>query len=119
MQKLIKLFWVLLFLGLLACSANTDRVEETAQSQTPTVSQTQIVIYGSNTCDHCIDFRAQLDSAGLAYVFKDVEIHQNLANELRAKIQAINYQGYVSFPVIDVNGKIMVTPKLEEVLVEL
>ncbi|MGI9542006.1 MAG: glutaredoxin domain-containing protein, partial [Cyclobacteriaceae bacterium] len=88
---------------MVSCNTKSETKERASQpevtSQAVSQQNAKILIYGSNTCDHCIDFRAKLDSVGLPYVFNDVELDQALYTELGNKIQAINYQGYVSFPV--------------------
>ena len=88
---------------------------DTSQNITPTVKK-EITIYGSENCDHCIDFRKQVDSLGIAYIFKDVEADEALFNELSMKIQQANYGGYVSFPVIDIDNKIYVKPEFDQFL---
>ena len=81
------------------------------------VKQTKdIIVYGSNNCDHCVDFKAQLDSVGFTYDFRDVEFNDAVANEMYNKVQAAKIQGRINYPVIDVDGKIMVAPSLSEVL---
>ena len=121
--KIVVVCCFVICLTLLSCSTKKEAREQPAQveslNEAAAKAATEILVYGSNTCDHCIDFRAQLDSAGLPYVFHDVELDQALYTELGNKIQAINYQGHVAFPVIEVNGKLMVAPQLSEVLAEL
>ncbi|MDH5476305.1 MAG: glutaredoxin family protein [Cyclobacteriaceae bacterium] len=78
--------------------------------------QTSIIIYGSNSCDHCIDFKAKLDAKNIKYTFHDVEQDKTMANEMMAKTKAHNYTGYISFPVVDVGGKLMVNPEVNKVL---
>ena len=73
-------------------------------------------LHGSNNCDHCVDFKAQLDSVGFTYDFRDVEFNDAVANEMYNKVQAAKIQGRINYPVIDVDGKIMVAPSLSEVL---
>ena len=76
----------------------------------------EIIVYGSNNCDHCVDFKAQLDSIGFAYDFRDVEFDDAMNNELYRKVQEANIMGRINYPVIDIEGKIMVAPTLNEVI---
>ncbi len=76
----------------------------------------EIIVYGSNNCDHCVDFKAQLDSMGLTYDFRDVEFDDAMNNELYHKVQAARIRGRINYPVVDIEGKIMVAPSLSEVL---
>lgn len=79
--------------------------------------QKTLILYGSSDCDHCIVFKAKLDSAEIAYEFKDLKIEEKRYDiELLEKIKAANYKGYVHFPVADIEGKIIVKPELEEVM---
>jgi hypothetical protein len=48
------------------------------------------------------------------YIFKDVEANEQYYNELVQKIQLANYKGYVSFPVLDIDGKLYVKPEFDE-----
>jgi len=102
------LFIIAVFFLSIGCS-NQENTNESEQ-------QTSIIIYGSNSCDHCIDFKAKLDSHQLKYTFHDVEQNEAMANEMLAKTRAINYDGYISFPVVDVGGKLLVNPEVNEVL---
>jgi len=75
-----------------------------------------IIVYGSNNCDHCLDFKAQLDSIGFSYDFRDVEFNDAMNREMYYKVQRARIVGRINYPVIDVEGKIMVAPKLSEVI---
>ena len=79
--------------------------------------QKNLILYGSSDCDHCIVFKAKLDSAEIVYEFKDLKIEEKRYDiELLEKIKAADYKGYVHFPVADIEGKIIVKPELEEVM---
>ena len=91
-------------------SCNTKKKSiDTSGNITPKV-QKNIIVYGSESCDHCIEFRKKLDKEGLKYTFKDVEANERLFEEMMTKIRTVNYHGYIGFPVIDVEGKIFVRP---------
>lgn len=90
---------------------------QNSDTNNSSIKQTkEIIVYGSNNCDHCVDFKAQLDSVGFAYDFRDVEFDDTMNNELYRKIQAAKIQGRINYPVIDVDGKIMVAPSLSDVI---
>ena len=81
------------------------------------IKQTKdIIVYGSDNCDHCVEFKAKLDSVGFEYDFRDVEFDQMMAHEMTYKVRRSGVSGGFSYPVIDVEGKILVAPELEEVL---
>jgi len=107
MKKLIPILLAFLVLFNMQCSKSPK--EQTAESK----KTHEIVIYGSMTCDHCIDFLKSADSISVKYTFKDVETNDAYYNELVKKIQDANYQGYVSFPVIEVDGSIHVNPEFK------
>jgi glutaredoxin len=76
----------------------------------------EIIVYGSNNCDHCVDFKAQLDSIGFSYDFRDVEFDEAMNNELYRKVRAARIMTRINYPVIDIEGKILVAPSLGEVI---
>lgn len=81
-----------------------------------TIQTKDIIVYGSDNCDHCVVFKAKLDSAGFTYGFKDVEFSEALTNEMVQKVRAAGIMGQINYPVIDVEGKILVAPELVEVI---
>ena len=97
-------------------SCSTKKPE---QSNNLTGSLEVIVVYGSKDCIHCMAFTRSLDSAGVDYKFCEVDKDKSLFNEMYQKIQKINYQGYVEYPVVDVNGKILVSPEFGEIAAQL
>ena len=85
--------------------------------QSSGINQTKdILVYGSDNCDHCVDFKAELDSVGFTYGFKDVEFSEALTNEMIHKVRAAGIMGQINYPVIDVEGKILVAPELIKVI---
>jgi glutaredoxin len=74
----------------------------------------EIIVYGSKNCIHCIKFLSSLDSAGIKYKFRDVEQDKNLFNEMYQKIQKANIKGFISYPVLDIEGKILVNPDFKQ-----
>lgn len=72
-----------------------------------------IIVYGSKACPHCIIFIRELDEADIAYTFKEVDNDDANFTEMYDKIKAINYQGYVNYPVLDVDGEILVAPEFD------
>ncbi len=97
MKKLIPILLILLVFFTVQCGKPRD-----------------VVIYGSMTCDHCIDFMKKADSLSVKYTFKDVETNTQYYNELVKKIEDAKFQDYVSFPVVEVDGRIHVNPEFQE-----
>ena len=73
-----------------------------------------IIVYGSKTCPHCLVFIGKLEQENIPYVFKEVDNDDANFQEMYGKIKAINYQGYVNYPVVDAGGEILVAPTFEK-----
>lgn len=106
------LFTVLIFF---IFSCDTKRKSIDTSGNTSLKIQKEVLIYGSQNCDHCVAFRKAMDEAKFKYVFKDAEASEEVYQELLMKIQQANFKGYVSFPVLDVEGKIYVQPEFSEI----
>jgi len=116
------LFLFFLF-ALLGCSEKKEKNVNSSRDSTKTEDefsqqgkQKQIIVYGSMDCDHCLTFIRKLDSRGIEYEFRDVDESDTYFLELRQKIASINYTGYVQFPVLDIEGSILVNPDFKEAL---
>lgn len=108
--KIITLF--ILSISLQQCMMD-EKKESTATEESQ--EQNAILVYGSDECSHCVDFKKKLDSAGYAYTFYDVEKDQYLADEMLLKVQQSGFRGYIRFPVVVVNDELKVNPTFEEV----
>ncbi|GJM30361.1 MAG: hypothetical protein DHS20C17_29960 [Cyclobacteriaceae bacterium] len=102
MKRLTPIFFILLLIG--ACQGSGVK-----QSKS-------IIVYGSNNCDHCVEFKAKLDSVMFEYEFIDVEFNESMQNEMVQKVRNSGVSGGFKYPVIDVEGKILVAPELNELL---
>ncbi len=110
---------IIIFIFSLLQGCNTKRKNiDTSGNITPVVQKT-IIVYGSESCDHCIDFRKKLDSVKLKYTFHDVEADERYFSEMMRKIQAANYKGYIGFPVIDVEGNVYIRPDFRRFMSEI
>ena len=74
----------------------------------------QLIVYGSPDCIHCIHFISELDSAGIKYDFRAVTTDTAQFNEMMRKIRTANIKGYISYPVVDIHGQILIHPSLEK-----
>ena len=114
MKNLLNLaLLLLLMVPIASCESKVKKAIDTSKNITPKMEH-DITIYGSENCDHCIAFRKSIDSVSVKYVFKDVEANEQYYNELVQKIQQAQYSSYVSFPVLDIDGKLYVRPKFDE-----
>jgi len=87
---------------------------ETKKAETAT--QKEMIVYGSDTCDHCISFKAKMDSLGIKYTFYDVQVDQTKAQEMLDKLAKVNFIGNIAFPVVDIEGRVMVSPEIPMVV---
>lgn len=98
----------------------TNSSQSLAGADTEETKAPTIVIYGSNTCHHCVDFKNKLDSVGLKYVFNDVEVDERQAQVMIQLVQSANHQGGIQFPVVYLNDKeVMIAPDFNSFLTRL
>jgi len=107
---------------LITCAENKREKQEsettsgTIDDKTrPRGTQKKVIVYGSMECNHCHEFRRKLESKGIIYEFRDVDENDAFFIELQNLIRSINYKGYVSYPVIDIEGDVYVNPDFREV----
>jgi glutaredoxin len=112
-QSFMNPFLLVSLIALLISCEGKRKSIDTSGNITP-IAKKEITIYGSENCDHCIEFREKMDSLKLEYIFKDAEANEKYYQELLLKIQQANFKGYVSFPVLDINDKIYVKPEFSE-----
>lgn len=96
------------------CQTKKGRID-TSSNLTPVIAK-NITIYGSENCDHCLEFREKADSLNIKYAFKDAEANEAYYNELVRKIQQAGIPGYISFPVIEIDQKLYIRPEFSEFL---
>jgi glutaredoxin len=107
-------FVVFTLLFMFSCSTQPEKNNE--KEPATESAEKQLIVYGSNSCDHCLFFRDKLDSAGINYVFHDVEQNQQLADQMLEATKSINYQGFIQFPVVVIEENVLVNPSFEEAL---
>lgn len=107
MKLLSSLLLLISSVGFQSCDSNSNL--------SSTSDQKSILVYGSDECSHCVEFKDKLDSAGLSYTFYDVEKDKSKGDEMLLKVQRTGYQGYVRFPVIEIDGEIRVAPDFNQV----
>ncbi len=111
-KKLITTVFIVSLAGMIAgCSSQSEQSEAAKKKQL-----TPITVYGDATCDHCIELMTKLDLHNLTYTFHDVQRNLTRANEMIMKIQAIDYRGNVSLPVLEVGGELLVSPTIDQVI---
>ena len=85
----------------------------------PRGQQKNIILYGSMECNHCHEFRRKLESKGISYEFRDVDANDAYFLELQNLIRSVYFTGYVSYPVISIEGEVYVNPDFSDVEVRM
>ncbi len=115
MKKNIAALSILAFVVILiSCGPVTK--ESSEKSELKASGQKEMLVYGANTCDHCINFKRKMDSLQIKYTFFDVEVDQTKADEMLRKLEQARFIGNISFPVVDIEGRVMVSPDIQQVL---
>ena len=115
MKKILPI--LIIALAFTFCNGNKEQARNTEETAAQnTASQKEMLIYGSNECEHCIAFKKKMDSLDIKYTFYDVQVDQSKADEMLRKLEEVKFMGYIAFPVVDVEGDVMVSPELKKVL---
>jgi len=122
MNSLKYLFFIIgLFLLITCAESKREKQESETTSVTiddktrPGGTQKKVIVYGSMECNHCHEFRRKLESKGISYEFRDVAENDAYYLEMQKLILSINYQGYIRYPVLDIEGEIFVNPDFRDV----
>ena len=75
---------------------------------------TTVTMYSTVWCGHCRRLKRQLDDSGIGYTEIDIDER----TELGAKIEAVT-GGYRTVPTIEIGGRLLVNPSINEVQAEL
>lgn len=98
-MKIFKFLLVclLLFLGV---------IQGYAQENT-TKNQTQLIIYGSETCDVCIKTKQFLHEHNIPFVFYDIDTNFEKLKEMLFKLRQNNISTHnLHLPAVDKNGTV-------------
>ena len=115
MLSLFSKLYLLIAMVFLIFSCENKKKSIDTSGNTNMHVQKEVIMYGSVNCDHCIVFRKAMDEAHFTYEFRDAEASEEVYQELLLKIQQANFKGYVSFPVLDIEGQIYVKPEFSEI----
>jgi glutaredoxin len=111
LKTILAICWLAFIHG---CEGKRKSID-TSGNITP-MTEKEITIYGSESCDHCIEFRNKMDSVSLKYTFKDADANEQYYQELLLKIENAQFKGYISYPVVEISEKIYVRPEFSEFL---
>lgn len=73
-----------------------------------------ITIYSTTWCGHCRRLKRQLDAAEIAYAEVDIDVEPRHGDRIVAATG-----GYRTVPTVDVAGRLLVNPTVDEVRVAL
>ena len=115
-MKLIHKIAFLLFGFLVSCSSTPTK--ETNDKIVSSSVQKSIVVYGSNQCSHCINFKAKLDSVVLEYTFHDIDVSDQHTLEMLEKVKTAGRNlDDISLPVVFIdNNELFIAPPFSKVL---
>jgi glutaredoxin len=94
---------LIMFLGLYACDRSSGKKQNTEQKSV-------IIVYGSEHCNHCHDFREWLKDNDLKYTFHDVTADMAAKKEMMKKVKNAKIGKRVLYPVVDIDGRILSRP---------
>ena len=77
--------------------------------------QPKILMYGSETCYYCKAMRKNLDTEKIQYTYYDVNKDSGKNREMWTKVQSVGKFSSITFPVMDIGGKVLISPKFPEV----
>ncbi len=116
MQYLLSgVYLLIFFLFSFGCTTGgQENSEEKTSTGTSLKQADEVIVYGNHTCPHCVAFTNKLKDNGIKYIFKEVDKRDENFKEMYEKVQSAEYQGYIQYPVVDINGKILVSPEYDE-----
>ena len=104
---------------LVQCSSAPENTSANEKIITQVI-QKSIVVYGSRQCPHCVNFKSKLDSIGLEYTFHDIDVSDQYALEMVARVKASGHTEGISIPVVVVNDQqLFIAPHISKVLAAL
>lgn len=119
-MKIWKLYLIAVVLLVeIGCEPKSNKTASSPETiaEPETIDREAIVIYGSNTCHHCTEFKSKLDSAGLTYEFNDVDISDEHALRMLELVKEAEFKGRILFPVVYVNeDTLFIAPKIQDVI---
>lgn len=106
MTKLIRFFFTAALLSTAASFSGTLSAND----------RPKILIYGSNGCGFCNAMRKSLNKDKIHFTFYDVNSNNAKNSEMWKKVRTLNPKAAsTKFPVMDINGKIMIRPTYKQV----
>ena len=119
-MKILPIVLILILNGTLIQCGSAPANTTTNEKIIAQVIQKSIVVYGSLQCPHCVNFKAKLDSIGLEYTFHDVDVSDQYALEMVARVKASGHTEGFSIPVVIVNDQeLFIAPHISKVLAAL
>jgi len=79
------------------------------------ISTPDIIIYGNEKCEYCKEIIDQLSEQKIPFTYLDVEKYGTYQEEMFKKLISAGFTTTAIFPVVDVNGQILMKPKLGDI----
>jgi len=78
-------------------------------------TQKNVIIYGNEKCGYCKKTIEWMNSRGIAYLYRDVELYGTYQDEMFTKLNKAGFTSTAYFPVLDVNGQILMKPEFDDI----
>jgi len=108
-----KLFFIF-YIFTVSCASADGRIPERFSAKSSKY-KTIVEFYGSHGCGHCQYFSAKMQEDGIAFVFYDVNNNSEYNKQFWKLVKSVKPNAdSVTFPVLVVAKKVLVTPTYEE-----
>jgi len=86
-------------------TCNSELVAQSVQVKTK--EKTPLIVYGSDTCHHCIDTKKYLTERNISFVFYDIDKNNEALQEMLGKLRKAGIStSNLGIPVIDKQGEL-------------
>lgn len=87
-----------------------------SENQYSSISRNDVVLYGNDVCFFCLKLKKDLNKEGIPYVFYNVSENEYKNDEMKRKFRkAYPDSNVVHFPMVEVKGRILLRPSLNEI----
>jgi len=110
--------FVIVFLLIANCATAGEIPSEFRQKNSP--YKHPVHFYGSPYCGHCLHFSRNMQKEGIPFIFHNVKASDKANEEMWNLVHSVDSgANSVRFPVLNVNGKVLVSPEYKELKKEL
>ncbi len=80
-----------------------------------TAPSSEIIVYGNDKCGYCKETIKWLEHQNIPFIYRDVETYETNQEEMFSKLKKGGFTSAALFPVLDVNGQILMKPKFDDI----